>query len=378
MSENKDYYKILGIEKTASPEEIKKAYRTLAKKFHPDVNQDNKEAAEAKFKEISESYEVLIDPKKKQVYDTYGYEGISQQFGQGGLQWDNFTHMDDISDIFSSLFGGRGGRGGGSIFESFFSGGNVHSGKPAKHHGGDIKIHMKLTLKEMYLGDSKTVKYTKYVSCSHCKGTGSKNASEGKVCKDCGGTGQRKYKTQSMFGTMIQVGTCPTCQGEGKIIDEKCTKCFGEGRVKEEHTLKINVPAGVFDNDYMRIDGEGNTGKRSGTTGDLIVIFTQTPDKNFKREDDDLYTDLNVSFPDAILSADKEIELLDGKTIKIKVPEGTESGKLLLIKGKGMPSLNSRHPGNLFVRVNIIVPKKTGSKLKNSLKELNKMLSEGN
>lgn len=374
MSDSKDYYKILGIEKSASPDEIKKAYRTLAKKFHPDLNQDKKEEAEKKFKEISEAYEVLIDPKKKQIYDTYGYEGVSQQFGQGGFQWDNFTHADDISDIFSAFFGGRGG----GIFDSFFSGGgSARSGRPAKHHGGDIKIHMKLTLKEMYTGDSKTVKYTRQVSCPECRGTGAKHGHEGKTCTDCSGTGQRKYKTQSMFGTMIQVGTCPTCGGEGKVIEEKCTKCFGDGRIKEEHTLKINVPPGVFDNAYMRIEGQGNTGKRGGTTGDLIVIFSQIPDKRFTREDDDLYTDISITFPDAVLGVEREIELLDGKKVKVKVPEGTESGKLLVLKSKGMPSVNSHHQGNLYVKVNISVPKKAGSKLKNSLRELNKILSEG-
>jgi molecular chaperone DnaJ len=368
----KDYYKTLEIEKNASPDEIKKAYRALAKKYHPDLNRENKAEAEKKFKEVSEAYEVLIDPKKKSIYDQYGYEGVSQQFGQEGFRWENFSHFDDISDIFGDFFGGRGG--GDSIFSSLFGGGRA--GERQQHRnksGSDIKIVLKLTLEEMYSGTDKTIKYSRYEKCSACGGEGGLK-SDVKKCNDCQGTGQRKYKTQSIFGTMMQVAICPTCEGEGTIIEKKCKECYGEGRVKKEHTVKVTVPAGVFDNAYMRMDGEGNTGKRGGERGDLIIVFQQIPNQKFIREDDNILTDIHITFPEAVLGAEPEFVSIDGKTLKLKIPEGTQSGKAFILKGKGMPELHSSRKGDLYVKVIVDVPKRVDQKTKNLLKDLDKNL----
>lgn len=365
---DKDYYKTLGIERTATSDEVKKAYRTLAKKYHPDLNRDNKEEAEAKFKEVSEAYEVLIDEKKRKIYDTYGYEGVSNQFGQGGFSWDNFTHMDDISDIFSDLFSGRGG--GGSIFDMFFgSGGQRRRSARRVNRGSDISIKIKLDLSEMFSGISKTVKYSRYVNCEHCSGTGAE-ADGMKKCNDCNGTGERQYKTQSLFGTVIQVGTCPTCGGEGKIIEKPCKHCAGEGRIKGENSVKINIPQGVMDNSYMIIEKGGNAPLHEGIYGDLRVIFTQNENKDFIREGDDLHFTQTISFSDAVLGTTVEIHTLDKKKVKLKIPGGTPSGKIFSLKGKGMPHLHSNSKGNLYVRAVIEVPKKVSPKMKELLQKM--------
>ncbi|PIP13411.1 MAG: molecular chaperone DnaJ [bacterium (Candidatus Stahlbacteria) CG23_combo_of_CG06-09_8_20_14_all_34_7] len=373
---SKDYYKVLEIEKNASPDEIKKAYRVLAKKYHPDLNRDNKKESEKKFKEISEAYEVLIDPKKKSIYDQYGYEGISQQFGQDGFRWENFSHFEDISDIFGNIFGGGFSHSGGdSIFESFFGGRKSSERNRQKNNrGSDIKIVMKLTLEEMYSGTEKTIKYHRFEKCYSCNGLGgAKN--DLKRCPDCNGTGQRKYKTQSMFGTMIQVAVCPTCQGEGTIIEKKCKDCYGEGRIKKEHTLKVSVPAGVFDNAYMRMESEGNYGKRGGESGDIIIVFQQIPNQKFIRENDNLSTEIRISYPEAVLGSEHEITSIDGKTIKLRIPEGTQSGKIFVLKGKGMAELHSSRHGDLFVRVVVDIPKRVDHKIRAILKELDKYIN---
>lgn len=370
----KDYYKTLGIEKSATPDEIKKAYRALAKKYHPDLNRENKAEAEKNFKEVSEAYEVLIDPQKKAMYDQYGYEGISQQFGQQGFNWDNFSHYEDISDIFGDLFGRAGGFGGQeNVFESLFGGGRQGRGRQAVRRGTDIKIVMKLTLEEMYRGTEKTIKYHRHEKCPTCDGAGGAK-SDIKKCNDCGGTGQRKYKTQSIFGTMMQVAVCPTCRGEGTVIDKKCRDCYGEGLIKRDHTVKVNVPAGVFDNAYMRMEGEGNSAKKGGERGDLIIVFQQTENERFARDENNLSAELHISFPRAVLGSEEEFVGIDGKTVKIKIPEGTQNGKVFVLKGKGMPELHSSRYGDLYVKIIVDVPKRVDQKTKTLLKELEKSI----
>ena len=369
----KDYYEILGIEKNANADEIKKAYRKLAKKYHPDLNQDNKEEAEKKFKEISEAYEVLIDPQKKKIYDTYGYEGISQQFGQNGFSWDNFTHMGDISDILNDMFGGGFSSGGNSFFDSFFGGGRSRR-KTSIRKGSDININLKITLKEMYTGTSKTIKFSHYETCPVCKGTGADNPSDVKVCQDCNGTGERRYRTNSFFGTIVNVGTCPTCGGTGKIIHKKCNKCFGEGRVKKQTSVKINIPPGVFNNSYMIIEKAGNAPQMGGISGDLRVIFNQIPDSRFIRDGDDLHTIINVEYPDAVLGTDVQIKMLDDKKVKLKIPKSTPGGKIFVLKGKGMPKLHTKKYGNLYVKISINIPKKVSSDFKKLLKQMKEIL----
>lgn len=366
---DKDYYKTLGIDKGASADEIKKAYRKLAKKYHPDLNQDDKERAAEKFKEVSEAYEVLADPKKKQMYDRYGYEGVSQQFGQGGFSWSNFSHMDDLSDILNDFFGGGFSGSGGSIFDSFF--GNARRGRAnAERRGSDLTVHLKLTLEEMYSGTKKTVKYKRYETCYECNGSGARSADDIEVCKDCGGSGQKQVRRQSIFGSMINVVPCPSCNGQGKIIKEKCSKCNGDGRIKQEHTVTIDVPSGVIDNSFMVLDSEGNAPSNKGHYGDLRVIFSQKEHSSFIRDGESLYIEKDISYPDAVLGSTISIKTIDGKKAKLKIPSGTPGGKVFVLKGKGMPKLHSSHHGNLYVKVNIHIPKKVNKKTKELLKEL--------
>ncbi len=372
--EEKDYYKILNVKKDATPDEIKKAYRALAKKYHPDLNKENKKEAEKKFKEISEAYEILIDPEKRKLYDTYGYEGVSQQFGQGGFTWKDFSHAGDVFDILNEFFGSSR-FGNSSFFDGFFNGGFQTSTQKGfsreRLKGKDIKINLKLTLEEMFLGTTKSLKYTRYEICKACNGKGGTNLT---ICPDCKGTGERRYRKQSIFGTMIQVSTCPTCGGTGKIVENKCKECFGEGVVKVEHTVKINIPAGVYDNSYMVLQGEGNAGKNGGNYGDLIVIFRQIPHEKFTREENDLKTEIFIKYPVAVLGGEVDIDLLDNKKIKLKIPPGTESGQVFILKGKGFTDPNNKTHGDLLVKVNVQIPKNVNQVAKNLLKELEKYI----
>ncbi|MFO8062004.1 MAG: molecular chaperone DnaJ [bacterium] len=375
---NKDYYEVLGIDRDASPEEIKKAYRKLAKKYHPDLNKENKEQATDKFKEVSEAYEVLADPKKRKMYDQYGYDGVSQEFGQGGFSWNNFSHAEDISDIFSDIFGGGSGfSGGGSIFDMFFGGGRGRTrGANRVNRGGNININLELSLEEMHSGVSKTIKYKRYETCPKCNGTGAESESDLEQCPDCNGSGQRKVRSQSMFGTVVNVGTCPTCQGSGRVIKNKCSKCFGEGRIKKDHKVKIDVPAGVSDNSYMNLKGEGNAPSGKGVYGDLRVIFKEKANDRFLRDGDNLHMQITISYPDAVLGSKETIKTIDSKKVKLKIPSGTPAGKIFVLKGRGMPNVNTGRTGDLFVKTNIDVPKRPSKKMKELIKQMRDLQNE--
>ncbi len=372
---DKDYYKTLNIERNASPDEIKKAYRKLAKKYHPDLNQDKKEEAAEKFKEISEAYEVLADPQKKKIFDTYGYEGVSQQFGKNGFSWNNFSHMDDISDILSGMFSGGGGGGGSSIFDMFF-GGSRGNQQRRVNRGSDLNITIDLTLKEMYSGISKTLKYKRFEKCYECNGSGAKSSRDIETCPECNGAGQRQYKKQSIFGTMINVGVCQRCNGTGKIIKKKCPKCHGDGRVKSEHKLTIDIPPGVMNNSFMVKEGNGNAPKHKGINGDLRIIFRALLDNNFIREGDDLHIERSINYPDAVLGTNIPIDTIDGHKVKLKIPSGTESGKIFVLKGKGMSRLHSSQFGNLYVRIKVIIPKRINKEAKGLLIKLRDSLEK--
>lgn len=361
MSSKKDYYEILNVPRNASKEDIKKAYRKLAMQFHPDRNPDNKEAEE-KFKEASEAYEVLNDDEKRARYDQYGHSGLK------GEDFSGFSDINDIFSHFSDIFGGS------SIFDDFFgtSSRTRSSGRQRARNGtpgADLRVILKLTLEEIATGTSKKIKIKKYVKCNACNGTGSESGSSLKTCPVCSGTGEVRSVSRSVFGQFVNIQTCANCNGQGTVVDKPCRKCTGDGRVLEEVTIKINVPAGVQNNSYMTLRGEGNAGVRNGAAGDIIVVFQELPHEYFVRDGDDIIYDLYLTFPELILGTEVEVPTLTGKA-KLRIEPGTQLGKLLRMREKGIPHLNQRNNGDQLVRINVMVPKKITNKEKDLLKEL--------
>ena len=352
----RDYYEILGIEKTATPDEIKKAYRSLAKKYHPDVSTEPKEVAEAKFKEISEAYEVLSDPEKRQLYDQYGHDAVNQQFGEGGFQWSDFTRSDDISDIFGDLFGGM------------FGGGRSRSRNSAQQ-GESLRYDLEITLKEVLEGKKVNIDVPHTVICDPCKGTGGK---DGKVttCPTCGGSGQVQQVRRSPFGNMVTVSDCPDCRGKGKTSAEKCPHCRGQGRVTKDAHIDINVPKGMEEGMRLRVSGAGNAGYNGGPAGDLFVVIHVRQDKVFDRDGANLWTGISTSYPKLVLGGEETVETLEGEKVILKIPAGTQVGTVLRIAGKGLPRTNSSARGDMMVRVSVVVPKKVSDEEKELLMKL--------
>jgi molecular chaperone DnaJ len=346
----RDYYEVLGVPKTSEEAEIKKAYRKLAMQFHPDKNPDNKEAEE-KFKEASEAYEVLSDKEKRQLYDQYGHAGIDPQFGTGGFNWNNFTHFEDISDIF-------GGGGLGSIFDSLFGGGfsTRGGGQRRPNQGEDLQVELSLSLKEIALGTEKTIKISVKDACDKCGGSGS---ADGKVesCTQCHGQGQVRTIRQSLFGQMQTVTECPSCRGEGKIIKTKCTKCYGEGRMGKVKEITVKIPAGVEENQYIRLRAQGNIGPRNGSHGDILVLIHEKQDDLFERDGNNIILEYPIHISQAVLGDEILVPTLTGSA-KMKVPAGTQSGRLFRMKGQGIQGLNSYSRGDLIVKTIIITPTK--------------------
>jgi molecular chaperone DnaJ len=359
----RDFYEILSVNKSSSAEEIKSSYRKLAMKYHPDKNPGDAEAEE-KFKELAEAYEILSDPNKRQRYDQFGHQGVS-----GGAH--SYDNINDIFSQFGDIFGGFGRGSGGSIFDDFFGGGQRTSRSEQHNAGSDLRINLKLSLEEIADGAEKTLKIKKYKVCSTCEGKGAKSQSGYSKCSHCNGTGEIRQATRSIFGQFINVSMCSFCNGEGRIIKEKCGDCHGEGRIKSESTIKVSVPSGVQEGNYIPLRGQGNAGIRGGHPGDLLVFIEEEQHKDFIREEDDIYYDLEISVTDAIMGADFIVPTLKGKA-KLTVESGTESGRLLRMKDKGIKHLNSHGRGDQIVRVNIHIPKKLNSKEKELLKELSK------
>jgi len=361
--DKRDYYEVLGVGKTASADEIKKAYRKIAMQYHPDRNPDNKEAEE-KFKEATEAYEVLSDTTKRQRYDQFGHSGM-----HGGQDFHGFSNVNDIFSHFSDIFGGS------SIFDDFFGqtssrgrGRKRSSGTP----GSDLRVTLKLNLEEIASGVSKKIKIKKHVTCESCSGSGSDGGSSTKTCPICKGTGEIRNVSRSVFGQFVNIQPCANCNGEGNVIDKPCRACSGDGRKQEEVTIKIDVPAGVADGNYMTLRGQGNAGLRGGSPGDIIVVFQENPHEYFKREGDDIVYDLFISFPEIVLGTEVEVPTLNGKA-KLKIDGGTQPGKLLRMRDKGIQHLNQHGAGDQLVRVNIFVPKKISVKEREVLKELSEM-----
>jgi molecular chaperone DnaJ len=347
--EKRDYYEILGIEKNADASEIKKAYRKLAMKYHPDKNPDDK-AAEKKFKEASEAYEVLSDADKRSKYDSYGHAGLEGAFGGGGFDWGNFSHFSDIEDIF-------GGDGLGGIFERLFGGGMGRgTSRTRRNKGEDLQLSLSLTLEEISKGVKKKLKINIKDRCDACRGTGSADGNT-TTCPQCHGSGQVMQTTRSLFGHMQTVVRCPTCNGEGNVIENKCKTCGGEGRVSRVKTVEVDIPPGVAEGQYIRLRGTGNKGKHGGENGDILVHIKEKEHPVFEREESNLRINYPIGVAQAVLGCEIKVPTLTTK-VKMKVPPGTQSGKVFRIRGQGLPYLNSGYNGDIYVQIIVMVPTK--------------------
>ena len=361
--EKRDYYEVLGVEKNATADQIKKAYRRKAIEYHPDKNPGNKEA-EDKFKEAAEAYEVLSNPDKRARYDQFGHAGMSGAAGNGG-PFGGFSggmSMDDIFSMFGDIFGGHSGFGGGF-------GGGYSSNQQRRFRGADLRVKVKLNLKEISTGVEKKFKLKKYVQCSHCHGTGAEGNSGTETCPTCNGTGSVIRNQQTILGTMQTRVTCSTCGGEGKIIKEKCKECSGEGIVYGEEVVTVKIPAGVAEGMQLTMNGKGNAGKHNGIPGDLLILIEEEADKDLIRDEDDLIYNLLLSFPTAALGGAVEIPTVDGK-VKVKIEPGTQPGKVLRIRGKGLPSINGYGTGDLLVNISIYVPETLSKDEKKALEKM--------
>jgi molecular chaperone DnaJ len=360
----RDYYDVLGVGRNADKEELKKAYRKLAMQYHPDRNPGNKEAEE-KFKEAAEAYEVLSHDDKRANYDRFGHDGLRS----GGFSSQGFSDINDIFSHFSDIFGG-----GSSIFDDFFGGGTNRSrrrrggGTP----GADLRVSLKLNLEEIATGTIKKIKIRKQVKCDQCGGTGADKSSSLKTCPVCNGTGEMKTVSRSVFGQFVNITTCNNCNGEGTVIETPCKKCMGDGRYQSEVMMNIDVPAGVHEGSYMTLRDQGNAGKRGGPSGSVMVVFEETPHKHFVREEDDIIFNLFITYPQAALGAEVEVPTLTGKAV-LKIDAGTQSGKFLKMRNKGIRHLNSSGSGDQIVKINVAVPHKVSSKEKELLKQLAEM-----
>ena len=345
----RDYYEILEVEKGADEVTIKKAYRKVALKYHPDRNPDNK-AAEDKFKEAAEAYSVLSDPDKKARYDRYGHAGVSGNGGGGGFRGEGMT-MDDIFSTFGDMFGESG-----SPFESFFGGRGGGSAQGRGQRGSNLRIRVKLNLEELAKGATKKIKVKKQGTCRACNGSGAKDSSSLKTCSTCSGGGYVRQVRNTFLGQMATTTVCPSCSGSGKTITEKCGSCKGEGRTYNEETITIEIPAGVSEGMQLSMAGKGNAGMNGGPAGDLLISIEEEAHDYLKREGSNLVYNLYLNFADAALGTSVEVPTIEGK-VKIKVPPGTQAGKIFRLKDKGLPSVQSYGTGDQLIHVNIWTPK---------------------
>ena len=364
MSTKRDYYEVLGVEKTASEAEIKKAYRKLAIQYHPDKNPGDKEAEE-KFKEAAEAYSVLSDKDKRARYDQFGHAGMGGAAGGGFSDFGDF----DLNDIFSSVFGhGFSGFGG---FGGFGGGGGRASQR--KFRGSDLRVKVKMSLKDVSTGVEKKFKLKKYVMCEHCHGTGAEGDGATETCPTCHGTGSVTRTQQSIFGMMQTQSVCPQCNGEGKIIKNKCKHCSGEGIVYGEEVVEVKIPAGVAEGMQLTVNGKGNAGKRNGVPGDLLVVIEEEAHPDLIRDENDLIYNLLLSVPTAALGGAVEIPTIDGK-VKVKIEPGTQPGKVLRLRGKGLPSVNSygysNGTGDLLVNVSVYIPETLSKEEKQAMEKM--------
>ncbi len=353
----KDLYETLGVEKSASAEEIKSAYRKLAKQYHPDMNKGD-DAAAHKFKEINEAYQVLSDDKKRQQYDTFGNADMNMGGGGGG-----FSGFGGFGDESFSGFGGFS-----DIFDNLFGGGMRSSAQTGPQKGQGIRVNMKINFEEAAAGAKKTMSINRTEKCETCGGTGAKDGTERKTCTACGGSGKQKTQQQTMFGSFVNYQTCSTCGGEGSVVDSPCDTCKGSGTAAKQRSITVDIPAGIDNGQVITMRGAGNAGRMGGPAGDLQIYITVRPHKLFERLGYDLYIDLSVNMVQAALGAEIQVPTLDGK-VKYKINEGTQPGTVFRLKGKGIKHLNSSRVGDLYIRANIEIPKRLNDKQKKMLQD---------
>ncbi len=361
MAEKRDYYEVLGVSKDANEDEIKKAYRRIAIKYHPDRNPDDKEAEE-KFKEAAEAYDVLHDPQKRQQYDQFGFNAPG---GFGGFSSGGFT-MDDIFSMFGSVFEGGFGFGG-------FGGGQQRSSQ-RKYRGGDLRLKVKLSLQEVASGVTKKFRVKKDITCPDCHGTGCEGGKAPESCPTCHGSGYTVQTKQTLFGIMQSQGPCPTCHGEGTIVKNKCSHCGGDGVVKGEEVVEIKIPAGVADGMVLTVQGKGNAGIHNGVAGDIQVFISEEDNNTFVRQDNDLIYNLLLDFPTAALGGEVKIPTVDGKNLKINIEPGVQPGTTKRLRGKGLPAVQGygHGMGDIIVNISIYVPKTLTREEREALEKMQK------
>lgn len=355
----RDYYEILGVSKSATADEIKKAYRKKAIEYHPDKNPGDK-ASEEKFKEAAEAYEVLSDPQKKQRYDQFGHAGMN---GSAGGGFGGGMNMDDIFSQFGDIFGGHFGGFGGF--------GGSRGGGQRIRRGSDLRVKVKLNLAEIAAGVEKKIKVKKFVMCSHCNGSGAAHGSQPVTCTTCNGSGRVTRVQQTILGQMQTASECPTCNGDGKIVKDKCTHCSGEGIVREDEVISINIPAGVMEGMQLSMSGKGNAARRGGVNGDLLILVEEEQHPELIRDENDLVYNLLLTVPQAILGATIEVPTVEGK-VKVNIAAGTQPGKVLRLRGKGLPSVNRYGTGDLLVNVGVYIPENLSKDEKSLIEKLDK------
>lgn len=368
MSEKKDYYNLLGVMKNASKEDIKSAYRRLAKKFHPDLNKDNPKLAEEKFKEISEAYEVLVDDNKRARYDQYGHAGVESDFGKEGFSWQNFSHINDLEDIFGhDIFSDFFGRG--SIFSDFFGARTSGYGRPERKIRS---VQVEISLEQAYRGISTEVAIPHMEKCGDCNGSGAEKGTSSKLCNRCDGRGEVKLEQLQGFGRIIKIGACPVCNGRGKIIEKFCQSCHGIGEIQKLDKIKIKIPAGVDNGTTLRITPDKSGGRLKE---DIYVYISIQPHPFFHRQANDVYIEKEISLIDATLGSKIEVPTLDGNAM-MKIPQGTQTDTLFRLRNSGMPYLRGQGYGDQYVRVIVKTPKNITKRQMDLLEEFEKIEKE--
>lgn len=365
MADKRDYYEVLGVDKSADEATIKKAYRKLAKKYHPDTNPGDKEA-EAKFKEASEAYAVLSDADKRRQYDQFGHAAF--EGGAGGAGGFDFG---DMGDIFGDIFGG------GDIFSSFFGGGGSRRSNNGPRRGADVRVSVRISFAEAVTGTTKQIDVTLKDPCTKCNGTGAKPGTSPETCSKCGGKGQVVYTQQSILGMVRNVQPCPDCNGTGKVVKEKCPDCYGTGYISSKKKIEVTIPAGIDNGQCVRIQGKGEPGSNGGQRGDLLVAVMISQDSNFERDGYNIFSDVRISYPKAVLGGEVKVKTVDGEVV-YEVKPGTASGTRVRLRGKGMPTLrNSNVRGDHYITLIVDIPTKLTKEQKEALEAYDKVLTGG-